>query len=194
MTRTVFTKLPRAATQVMAARRFASHFSVARSLRQPQAASMLRRFPGAACRAFTTSSRLSMPLPPDVLKTATPADVTDAEYHELADEYIDELLTKYEHLQDEKGEIDVEYSAGVMTIKFQFGDYVINKQPPNKQIWLSSPISGPKRFDWVVVSEDQSSKQDTATGGWVYLRDGTFLSELLYKETGVDLEVNAESD
>ena len=27
------------------------------------------------------------------------------------------------------------------------GTYVINKQTPNKQIWLSSPISGPKRYD-----------------------------------------------
>lgn len=26
------------------------------------------------------------------------------------------------------------------------GTYVINKQPPNKQIWLSSPVSGPDRY------------------------------------------------
>lgn len=25
--------------------------------------------------------------------------------------------------------------------------YVLNKQTPNKQIWLSSPISGPSRFE-----------------------------------------------
>jgi frataxin len=74
-----------------------------------------------------------------------------------------------------------------MAIKFPHGHYVINKQPPNKQIWLASPKSGPKRYDWVVVSEDQNSKQDTATGGWIYLRDGTSLTELLYKETGVDM-------
>lgn len=27
------------------------------------------------------------------------------------------------------------------------GEYVINKQPPNRQIWVSSPITGPKRFN-----------------------------------------------
>ena len=27
-----------------------------------------------------------------------------------------------------------------------YGVYVINKQTPNKQIWLSSPISGPQRY------------------------------------------------
>lgn len=68
------------------------------------------------------------------------------------------------------------------------GTYVINKQPPNKQIWLSSPTSGPKRYDWVVISEGQDQKQDTAAGDWIYLRDGSSLSELLRDETGVDIE------
>lgn len=75
-----------------------------------------------------------------------------------------------------------------MNIKYPHGTYVINKQPPNKQIWLSSPLSGPKRYDYVVTSEGQESKQDTATGGWVYLRDGSSLSELLQEETGINLE------
>ncbi len=26
--------------------------------------------------------------------------------------------------------------------------YVLNKQTPNRQIWLSSPISGPSRFEY----------------------------------------------
>jgi frataxin len=75
-----------------------------------------------------------------------------------------------------------------MNIKYPQGTYVINKQPPNKQIWLSSPTSGPKRYDYVVTSEGQDSKQDTATAGWVYLRDGTYLNELLHKETGINLD------
>lgn len=44
---------------------------------------------------------------------------------------------------------DAEYSQGVLTIKFDSETvYVLNKQPPNEQIWLSSPFSGPKRFEW----------------------------------------------
>ena len=35
--------------------------------------------------------------------------------------------------------------------------YVLNKQTPNKQIWLSSPISGPSRFEY---SEDGKWKQN----------------------------------
>lgn len=75
-----------------------------------------------------------------------------------------------------------------MTISFgaEVGTYVINKQPPNKQIWLSSPKTGPKRYDYVIVGEGQHEKQDTATGDWVYLRDGTSLNDLLLKELGID--------
>lgn len=65
------------------------------------------------------------------------------------------------------------------------GTYVINKQPPNKQIWLSSPISGPKRYDWVHRGEGQHCKAETGTANWTYLRDGTTLGQLLRDELGV---------
>nr|XP_021524941.1 frataxin, mitochondrial [Aotus nancymaae] len=61
--------------------------------------------------------------------------------------------------------------SGVLTVKLggDLGTYVINKQTPNKQIWLSSPSSGPKRYDW--------------TGkNWVYSHDGVSLHELLAAE------------
>lgn len=76
--------------------------------------------------------------------------------------------------------------AGVLNIVFPpNGTYVLNKQPPNKQIWLSSPITGPKRFDWVVVGESMNSKGESGVGDWVYLRDGTSLTQLLRKEMGI---------
>lgn len=51
------------------------------------------------------------------------------------------------------------------------GTYVINKQPPNHQIWVSSPISGPSRYS---MSPD---------GIWVHhRRKGIQLGALLEKE------------
>ncbi|OCF62105.1 hypothetical protein L486_01771 [Kwoniella mangroviensis CBS 10435] len=51
------------------------------------------------------------------------------------------------------------------------GTYVINKQPPNLQIWMSSPLSGPSRFDYI------TSK------GWVHHRDEKIvLKDLLEQE------------
>jgi frataxin len=49
---------------------------------------------------------------------------------------------------------DAEYSQGVLTLKFDPKTvYVINKQPPNEQIWMSSPFSGPRRFEWNFSNE-----------------------------------------
>ena len=65
---------------------------------------------------------------------------------------------------------------------------MLNKQPPNRQIWVSSPVSGPKRYDWVVRGEGGGGKGEGEGGGdgeWVYLRDGSTLGELLEREVGV---------
>lgn len=53
----------------------------------------------------------------------------------------------------------------------EIGTYVINKQTPNRQIWLSSPRSGPKRYDF-----------DPDKRRWVYKHDGVSLHELLTEE------------
>lgn len=49
---------------------------------------------------------------------------------------------------------DCEYSQGVLTVRFTPScTFVINKQPPTSQIWLSSPFSGPRRFSFAEVKE-----------------------------------------
>ena len=69
------------------------------------------------------------------------------------------------------------------------GTYVLNKQPPNKQIWLSSPESGPKRFDWVIQGASMEHKEGgESLGDWIYLRDGSSLAEILRVEVGVHLD------
>lgn len=100
-------------------------------------------------------------------------DLDIEEYHQKADDYLESILIAYEEYADEvdSNELDVDLSQGVMNLEIPgMGSYVINKQPPNKQIWLSSPISGPKRYDYV-------------DGQWVYLRDGSTLNEVLETET-----------
>jgi len=157
---------------------------------------------------------------------------------------------RLEELQEEREDVDVEYSvlstfppifplpyrfpllnpppneprsptnrprkkAGVLTLSFPpSGTYVLNKQPPNRQIWLSSPVSGPKRFDYVegVVNNGGDGGGDGGGGprgegcdgggggggekggGWVYLRDGARLTELLEGELGVRLGGEGEGE
>jgi frataxin len=84
------------------------------------------------------------------------------------------LLDALEVLLDNLGNptFEVEYHSGVLTLVLgDKGTYVINKQPPNKQIWLSSPFSGPKRYDY-------SPSDDS----WRYSRDGQSMGELLNDE------------
>ncbi|KAI9319259.1 hypothetical protein BX666DRAFT_2025572 [Dichotomocladium elegans] len=95
-------------------------------------------------------------------------------YHRVSDATLDHIDEYLEDLGDqiELDGFDVEYSQGVMTIKLGVhGTYVINKQPPNQQIWLSSPTSGPKRYDY-----DAEQKK------WFYHRDDQTLDELLNTE------------
>lgn len=110
------------------------------------------------------------------------SELSEAAYEKLADETLDALADFFEDLTDEAftgADYDVVFSSGVLTVKVggHHGTYVINKQTPNKQIWLSSPTSGPKRYDW--------------TGErWVYCHDGVGLHQLLSKEFSIIFNVN----
>ncbi|KAJ5432261.1 Frataxin, partial [Penicillium daleae] len=120
-----------------------------------------------------------------------PSPLTPEEYHEYSEHYFNVLLGELEKAQEEGSDVEAEYSAGVLNITVPaIGTYVLNKQPPNKQIWLSSPISGPKRFDWIVEGDRIYEKQDSRPfvhGQWIYLRDGSNLTELLNTELTLQL-------
>ncbi|KYQ91760.1 frataxin [Tieghemostelium lacteum] len=95
-------------------------------------------------------------------------------YHKIANDELDLYNEKLEALGqslDIDG-FDLESSDGVLTLKLgKMGTYVINKQSPNMQIWWSSPISGPKRFDYSI-----------SKSLWVDNRDSTPMRDLLKKE------------
>ena len=95
-------------------------------------------------------------------------------YHQVADDYLDNLSNAFEQLEEKIGIQDLTLADGVLTVKLNpsKGTYVINKQTPNRQIWLSSPVSGPKRFDYHLSSS-----------AWLNSRDHqTSLDQLLHSE------------
>ncbi|TGZ84819.1 Frataxin [Ascodesmis nigricans] len=109
---------------------------------------------------------------------ATNASITVDEYHKLADSSLEAMLDAFEWMAESDETVqDVEYSNHVLTLSVPKGVYVFNKQPPTMQLWLSSPVSGPKRYDWDADKET-----------WVYLRDGTLLEDLLTEELGVEVD------
>ncbi|TEB39306.1 Frataxin [Coprinellus micaceus] len=92
---------------------------------------------------------------------------------------MDNLLETLEAILDglANPEYEVEYHSGVLTLDLgDHGTYVVNKQPPNKQIWLSSPLSGPKRYDYSEELDD-----------WIYARDNQTLGNLLNEELSTAL-------
>lgn len=96
------------------------------------------------------------------------------EFHKLADSTIHHLLEKIEEFGDSMDidGFDIDYGNQVLTVKFgNLGTYVLNKQTPNRQIWMSSPVSGPSRFDW-----------DRNAQAWVYRRTKNYLFEILESE------------
>ncbi|XP_041042405.1 frataxin, mitochondrial isoform X1 [Carcharodon carcharias] len=102
------------------------------------------------------------------------SSMDEATYEKLAEETLDLLADFFEDLADQPfvpKDYDVSLANGVLTINMGggLGTYVINKQTPNRQLWLSSPISGPKRYDW-------TGKK------WVYSHDEVCLHDLLTKE------------
>ncbi|XP_009187161.1 frataxin, mitochondrial isoform X2 [Papio anubis] len=73
-----------------------------------------------------------------------PGSLDDTTYERLAEETLDSLAEFFEDLADKPytfEDYDVSFGSGVLTVKLggDLGTYVINKQTPNKQIWLSSP-------------------------------------------------------
>ncbi|CAI9769760.1 unnamed protein product [Fraxinus pennsylvanica] len=67
----------------------------------------------------------------------------EEKYHMLANSTIHDLIEKLEEYGDslEIDGFDVDYGNEVLTLKLgSLGTYVINKQTPNRQIWMSSPL------------------------------------------------------
>jgi frataxin len=123
-------------------------------------------------------------------RRAFSADVTgtsslpESEFSEIADSTLDAIEVAAGSLDDILEKIDVTNAMGVLTLALGDGKgtYVINKQAPNRQLWWSSPVSGPRRYAW-----------DAASGRWRNTRDGHDMLEALVGEikalTGVALEI-----
>lgn len=104
----------------------------------------------------------------------------ESRFATLADQMLDHLSDTIDAVLGD--DIDVELQGGILTLSLDGGgQYVINKHAPNRQIWLSSPVSG-------------ASHYDCAEGSWVSTRDpAARLTEVLRGELkakyGQDLDL-----
>jgi len=131
--------------------------SVGETLRVAMLLRLLAR-PQLRIPRLTSARRLSTAIDPEL-------------YHNVCERTLEALQDVYEEYADADPALlmDVEYADGVLNVIVGTqGTFVLNKQAPNLQLWLSSPISGPLRYDFSV--------QDAA---WLNVRDGHSLLKLL---------------
>lgn len=97
---------------------------------------------------------------------------TEFAFHKVADDTLLEIESAVSHLDEIVDGFDISNAMGVLTIRLgEQGTYVINKQTPNRQLWWSSPISGPRRYNW-----DESTKR------WLNTRDHSDIKDNFAKE------------
>lgn len=95
--------------------------------------------------------------------------LTEARFHGL----IDDLQQAVEDIfEDSDLDIDLENSAGVLSVRFENGSQLIlSRQEPLRQLWLAAR-SGGFHFDY-----------DEAAGRWICDASGDSLGELLARVT-----------
>ena len=80
------------------------------------------------------------------------------------------LQAVFEQVDNALGDqLEVDLDGGILSIELASGcQYIINKQAPNRELWMSSPVSGAKHFYF-----------DEETENWVDTRsDGIFFDIL----------------
>ncbi|WP_339479588.1 MULTISPECIES: iron donor protein CyaY [unclassified Pseudomonas] len=104
--------------------------------------------------------------------------LTEARFHDL----VDATQQTLEDVFDDSGlDIDLEISAGVLTVKFENASQLIfSRQEPLRQLWLAA-VSGGFHFDYDVESErwmcDKSEEQL-----------GEMLERIVKQQAGVELD------
>ena len=87
-------------------------------------------------------------------------DMTEDEYNNIANQLLDDILEKLEFEEDSRDSYEVNASGdGVIHVVQPAGTWVLNKQTPSRQIWLSSPLTGPTHYklagdEWVCTKDD----------------------------------------
>ena len=167
----------------------ASYYSPSRLPRLPLPVRTAHRHPPSTAASATSVTGL-----PSVSSGAFLVPRRHASIH-VTDTTADEFSRQFDRLSDtiqaavdqpdiEDGDLDLSYSDGVLSIRSrQHGTYVINQHNVTRQVWLSSPISGPSKYNWhrarTAVGRDGRRRE----GQWCNERDvGKDLMGLLERE------------
>ena len=71
--------------------------------------------------------------------------MSNTKFASLAENTLSKIVDIIEE-QDTAGLIDIDYNLDIITLVNERGTFILNKHAAAKEIWLSSPISGPHHF------------------------------------------------
>eukprot|EP01039_Chlorochromonas_danica_P011149 gene11148-12428_t len=118
--------------------------------------------------------------------------LSEQNFHKISDRTLDEIQDLLWEHEEELEDVEIVLSQGVLTLTVggtaeEAKSWVINKQTPNRQLWWSSPISGPRRYEYV-----DSASSTSCAEKWKYSRDEkvdllSSLRDELEKVTGVKI-------
>lgn len=115
----------------------------------------------------------SLPEGPKRGMTTPTMSLDEPSFERLADETLKYLLATIEAALGDHLDIDLE--GGILTIRLDAGGiYVVNRQAPNRQIWLASPASGAWHFDF--------REGPGKAARWIPTKGGATLAGLLANE------------
>jgi CyaY protein len=97
----------------------------------------------------------------------------DSDFTVKAEEIINKIFEIIED-NDKQGRFDIDLNDGILTMENENGTYVINRQSAAKEIWLSSPVSGPHHFAF-------------HKNRWISSKNGDFF-EILTNELEIKIE------
>ena len=166
------------------------------------------RAAAAACCTSRTRFRPHLLTPPSYYLCSTAArltpevanDLSAARFHQICDLTLEQLSDQLSVLELAlNDDTEVECSQGILKLNMagDGGTWIINKQTPNRQIWWSSPISGPRRYELdmqkldAVTFDADNNTTDDLTSIWRFTRDGSALGDTMAEEmlqiTGMDI-------
>jgi frataxin len=144
---------------------------ISRNITQPLVRRKIVNRLSTLTRTFTTPTVTS--LQPAYHRTFS-TTMTEGEFDNHADDFLEELMDNLEVLENTAGpDFEIDYAMGVLTLVLnEDTTYIINKQRPNRQVWMSSPKSGPRRFEL----------DNGALGNWVDVRTRENLLDIMKVE------------
>lgn len=110
---------------------------------------------------------------------------TDVKFNTAADTFLESIESAVDALEHAEVE-EISCNGGVLTLETaHHGTYILNKQAPNVQLWLSSPISGPHHYDMVILKSEADGGEVIA---WLSDHDGHSLQQKLEQELSETLK------